>query len=129
MDSEITPEFLDYLSALGVSEDKLAELRFKMQDGMQRRDAQGPQGNVAGGIYVAANPLQHLAHGINQYQGRKDMMGAEQGIAQTIAEQQAARRAASERVAALRGLGGGMGMNPSAQMLREEYAQMGPRGA
>lgn len=76
MNQDMSYEDLQSLAALGVSDEKLYELRRQMSRADAIRGQQGPQGATAGGIYVAANPLQHLAHGINQYRAGKDYKDA-----------------------------------------------------
>lgn len=125
-----TEEEIEMMAALGVSEDKLAELRAQLQDAQYRRDAMGPQGATAGKIYVAANPLEHLAHGMNSYQGHKDAQQAQTGIAGLLDARQKGIQAAMAMH--LRNSGGGMGAgmgDPNTQLLRERDWQMGQRGA
>jgi len=55
------------------------------------RDAAAPEGRTAGRVYVAANPLEHLGKGIQQYKGAKrakalegDMAGIRTRIGENV---------------------------------------------
>lgn len=128
MTPEINEDMIAQLSELGVAEEKLYELRRQMQRADALRSQQGPQGATAGGIYVAANPLEHLAHGIGQYRANRDYKGAEGQIPGVLQGIQDARRGVMGAYARP-GMGGtGMG-DPRSQLLREEAWQTGQRGA
>jgi hypothetical protein len=74
-DGTMTPEGLEMLSQLGVSADKIEELRHQMLQAEAIRGQQGPQGATAGGIYVAANPLEHAGSMVQKYQANKEIGG------------------------------------------------------
>lgn len=126
MNQDMSYEDLQSLAALGVSDEKLYELRRQMERADAIRGQQGPQGATAGGIYVAANPLQHLAHGINQYRAGKDYKTAKEAIPGTLDQ---IRRGRLDAMNTWLGAPGPMSADPRAQLLREQEWQTGQRGA
>lgn len=42
------------------------------------RDTATPEGREAGGMYVAANPLEHLGAGLQRYKGYKDLQDVDE---------------------------------------------------
>lgn len=78
------------------------ELAEEIKYSRGQRDLEAPQGTYAGGAYVAASPLSHLARGMRQYQGRKgekagkaEMVGLDEKYEGGMAD---ALRAYSERM-------------------------------
>ena len=78
-----TPEELEMLAELGVSEDKLEALRAQMAETSYDKAARPrPEGNTAGGIYIASNPLQHAAYAMGNIRDdmrMQDMQNRESG--------------------------------------------------
>lgn len=65
-----TPMFDDY----GIENQAIDRRRAMAQALMQ---TQAPQGRMVGRVFVGANPLEHLAAGLKQYSGRKDLEQAD----------------------------------------------------
>jgi len=88
----MTEEDLQKLVELGVIDDKMAENARQMQLAEQLRYRAGPEGRQAGRVYVAANPLEHIGRGMEQYQAIKrqkelDQQRGEMGKQQTAGRQ------------------------------------------
>lgn len=71
--NDFTPEQLQQLIALGAIPDEQKDMDLQMIQAQKLRNTESPQGQLAGRVYVAANPLEHLAAGIDKYQGAKQM--------------------------------------------------------
>lgn len=52
-----------------------ADLGAQMVQAQALRDAPGPEGTRAGGMYIAASPLEHLTSGVSKYRAGKDLKG------------------------------------------------------
>ena len=75
---ESTPEDMSEadiadLAQLGVLGEDLSENSRQMELAEGLRYAKAPEGRAAGRVFVAANPLEHLATGIDRYRGAKEM--------------------------------------------------------
>lgn len=70
---DIPPEVLAELLALGGIEGQLGDLAGQEQLAQMLRYRQGPEGRQAGRVYTAANPLEHLAHGIQGYRAGQEL--------------------------------------------------------
>lgn len=69
----MTEEELQQLVQLGVIDENMAENARQMavQEGLRYQGA--PEGRQAGRTYVAANPLEHIGKGLEQYNAMKRM--------------------------------------------------------
>lgn len=70
---DMTEEDLQKLVELGVIDEQMAENQRQMRLAEELRFQKGPEGRQAGRTYVAANPLEHLGTGIQQWQAQKRM--------------------------------------------------------
>lgn len=104
-DLNFTEEDLQALADLGISEDKLANLREQMQRTQSMQDAPGPQGRMTGRVYTAANPLEHIGQNIQKYKAGKRQQGLEAQQGQIMQQQANTRQDMMGRL--LRGGGGG----------------------
>jgi len=59
-------------------------------------DRAAPSGRKAGDLYQAANPLEHLASGIQKYRANRDLEGIDQGIQDRLGEVAGARKGYAE---------------------------------
>ena len=87
-DNPYPPEYLEMLAQMGVSESQIAEIRERMGRAEEMRDAPGPEGREAGGTYVAANPLEHIANLVGKYRGGKAMQQGRRDMDIEMASQQ-----------------------------------------
>ena len=71
--SQLTPEQIQELAAMGALEDEQGMLGEQMEMANQLRNAEGPQGRETRGGYTAANPLEHLASGMQRVKAAKDL--------------------------------------------------------
>lgn len=70
----MTEEDLQKLVELGVINEDMAENARQMQMAEKLRyDTAGPEGRQAGRVYVAANPLEHIGRGMEQWNAQKRM--------------------------------------------------------
>ena len=76
----LDPDVLQKLMDLGVVDDEQAQQMLKMQDAQSKRATPTPQGMEVGGTYIAANPLQHMATAIRQWQGEKGIKDVYTGL-------------------------------------------------
>lgn len=72
-DLNFTDEQLQALAQLGVSQDKLQQLKGRYQLAQTMRQQGAPQGQHTGRTFVASNPLEHLGRGIQQYKAGRQM--------------------------------------------------------
>lgn len=71
---EMTEEDLAKLVELGVIDENMAENARQMQLAEKLRyGTASPEGRQAGRVYVAANPLEHLGRGLEQWNAQKKM--------------------------------------------------------
>lgn len=73
------PELVQALSEAGVFPDEMDMLQSQLKRADALRTTPGAQGREVGRTYVASSPLEHLAVGLQRYQGGK---GVQQGIGQ-----------------------------------------------
>jgi hypothetical protein len=72
--SKMSEEELAQLVQLGVIDENMAENARQMKLAEQLRyGTAGPEGRNAGRVYVAANPLEHLGRGLEQWNAQKRM--------------------------------------------------------
>lgn len=75
---ELSDEDLNRLIELGVIPEEQAQLAKQIQQAQMLQQQQGPQGRQTGGIYTAANPLEFVGAGLQQYAGiRKERQAQE----------------------------------------------------
>lgn len=86
-----TPEQIEKLMELGVLSTEQEILSNQLRQAEFLRSTPTPRGRAMGRVYVAANPLEHLATGINRMRGEYDMYRYP-GRATSLAEEQAKRR-------------------------------------
>jgi hypothetical protein len=69
----MSEEELQQLISLGVIDEQMAEnaRQMALQEGLRYQSA--PEGRQAGRVYVAANPLEHIGKGLEQYNAQKRM--------------------------------------------------------
>lgn len=70
---QMTDEDLQKLVELGVIDENMAENQRQMRLAEQLRYQASPEGRMAGRVYVAANPLEHLGKGLEQWNAQKRM--------------------------------------------------------
>lgn len=98
MDSQfLSPEDVQALSELGISSDRMDQLKEQFAQGRDMRYAPGPEGRRAGNTYVAANPFEHLGSAIEAYRGGKAMQGADAAMTQQSSQDAATRQAMMQR--------------------------------
>lgn len=66
--SKMSEDELQKLVQLGVIDENMAENQRQMKLAEQLRYQAAPEGRQAGRVYVAANPLEHIGKGLEQYQ-------------------------------------------------------------
>lgn len=69
---EFTPEQLQALIELGIMPEELAGLDEQLAQADALRGTPMPEGQMAGRVFVAPNPLQYLAAGMDRYRGARD---------------------------------------------------------
>ena len=76
----MTEEELQLLMELGIAPEQMDSIQRQRKTAEELRYGAGPQGRDTGRTFVAANPLEHLANGIQRYQAKKDMdrLGSEE---------------------------------------------------
>ena len=123
------PSIIDQLAELGITPEMLGFLGKQMNRGETMQDTPMAQGRQVGNTYVAANPLEHIANAVRQYQGRKmaqqsatgyqDQLGrAKEGIGagMTLADRVTGDQRAELRRRQLLQQGTGGPIGPSPQM-------------
>lgn len=73
------PQMADALAQMSAYGDKSAILGNQMGLGHERAEAPLPTGMKAGGTYVAGNPLEFLAAGLQRARGEQGMQAAQAG--------------------------------------------------
>lgn len=87
----ITDEEAQMLMELGIIPEQLDSLSSQIDQAQKLRNRKGPEGTYAGRVYVAANPLEHIAHAVQGIKAGRDIdrMRAEQ---QALLQRQVAGR-------------------------------------
>lgn len=88
----MTEEDLKKLVELGVIDESMAENARQMQLAEQLRYAAGPEGRSSGRVYTAANPLEFLGHGLQQWNAQKRMKELESKRGEMQKQQTAGRQ-------------------------------------
>jgi len=96
MPPEQQTQFLTLLSQDFGAKGAAAESDMSRADAI-RREA-GPQGRYAGGMYQAANPLEHLAKGMQNYKAGNDFRGSREARDASISDADALRKRAMEQM-------------------------------
>jgi small-conductance mechanosensitive channel len=78
---------------MGVIPQQQDELASQMKQAQALRSRQAPQGREVGNVYVAANPLEHLASGIERYKAGKQVKELQAQSADLMGKQTKGRRA------------------------------------
>ncbi len=97
--TEAEIEELMNLGVLGAEEGQLGD---QVQRAQALQDAPGPRGRHTGRTYVAANPLEHIASGLNRFRGMQEERDSRQRLDE-VAQEQARLRAMLLRGGAGRG--------------------------
>lgn len=69
---DLSEEDLDAILGLGTAEDKAAQLENQLAMANKIRTQQGPEGRGYGGVYTAANPLEHAVYAWQGIRAGKD---------------------------------------------------------
>ncbi len=121
MDTVLTPEDIQMFMDMGVSQDKIAALQKQMDTAQAVRGQAGPEGRAYGGVYTAANPLEHIGDFMQKYQANKQMKGYENDLQHLQMQNQV------NRANILNSMSGGgvpgMGGDPRAAALRDPRMQ------
>lgn len=120
----LTPEEIEQLAALGVSQDKLQALQGQIQQAEAMRDARGPDGIQAGRTYHAAHPLSHISNTVNNIRGHRraqDLYGQQDQMIDQMGNTRQAMMSAIMRQGRGAPSGGG---DPRAEFMRK-YAPPG----
>lgn len=59
---DLSQEDLDAILGLGAAEEEGVQLENQLAQALKLRNKPGPEGRGYGGVYVAANPLEHAVH-------------------------------------------------------------------
>lgn len=70
---DLDQESIDAILGLGTADQRSKSLEEQMLQAQSLRNARGPQGRGYGGIYTAANPLEHVVHAAQGIKAGKDM--------------------------------------------------------
>lgn len=93
MTTDVEPgDLLAQLAALGITPDRLDLLREQLERAEQQRSAPGPSGRGYGRVYVAANPLEHVGHALQQFRAGRRIKGLEAQHDEALQQSAAARR-------------------------------------
>lgn len=85
------------LALAGVSAEQIELLEGRYDTAREDyRDLEGPQGRQAGRVFVAANPLEHIGHGLSKWAGRKALRKQKKGLEEHRTNIQAGRTAAAD---------------------------------
>ena len=115
----MTPEQIDALMELGVLQGDIGTLDRQLAQAEQLRATPDARGRYAGRTFVAANPLEHVATGLDRIRGERD-----------IARDPRRRRDIAEEQARLRALylgAGGQRRRPSPVNLPPPITGYGPQ--
>ena len=91
LDAGYTPEMIQQMIAAGNIPTDMTQAMEDYRVNALRRDTEMPSGTEAGGIYIAASPLSHLAAGVDKYQGAKGAREARERLRGLREDQNAAR--------------------------------------
>lgn len=70
---DLDDETINQILGLGVADEKSGLLGQQYKQAQALRYGPGPEGRDSGRVYTAANPLEHLVHGIEGYRAGKDL--------------------------------------------------------
>lgn len=70
---EVSPELLKALIELGIIPEEMAGLDSQIAEAQALRQSPMPEGQMAGRVFVAPNPLQYAAAGYERYKGNKEL--------------------------------------------------------
>jgi hypothetical protein len=87
----LSEEDIQRLMELGIIPPQLEDLKQQMSLAQAVKDRQTPQGTQAGRMYVAASPLEHLAHAMQGIKAGKDIDKARLEQQKLLAQQVAGR--------------------------------------
>lgn len=98
---DFTPEQLQALIELGLAPEEMEALQQQMAQAEALRSSELPQGQMAGRVFVAPNPLQYLATGVDRYKGAKQMQGLEGQRKDLIGKTNTSRKSYMDAVIAM----------------------------
>lgn len=87
----LSEEQLQQLMQLGAVPDQQTYLDEQIKQAQRIRNSQAPQGYDTGRVYVAASPLEHLAHAMEGIKANKDLKNLRQQQQDLLAQQVAGR--------------------------------------
>ncbi len=111
----LDPATIQQLMELGIIPGQLEQSQSDIQAAQATQSAPGPYGRQAGGLYQAANPMEHLANALRKFKARDAEADARASADQLRQDQTSARRAFFD---AYTNRGSTPGFNPMANMLR-----------
>lgn len=89
---DLTEEDINAILGLGTGEDRAEQLRQQLAAAQGIRNREGPEGRGYGGIYTAANPLEHAVSAWEKIKAGKDAERITQDQGALMEEQTAARK-------------------------------------
>lgn len=84
---DLTAEQIDALAELGISQDRIEELKGQMSTAQETVDRPGPGMRQAGRVLQAANPMEHLGDMIKKYRASRQMPRIQEQIGQARQQQ------------------------------------------
>lgn len=96
--NNLSEEDLQQLMALGVIPDQQSSLEDQIQQAQLIRNRQAPKGYDTGRVYVAANPLEHLARALQGIQAGRELKNLRSEQQKLLAEQIRGRKMFFDRM-------------------------------
>lgn len=90
--SNLDPEVLQQLMELGIIPEEMGSLKDQISTAQALRDKGAPRGTDTGRVYVAANPLEHLAYTLNGMKAGKEIDKARAEQQKLLAQQVRGRK-------------------------------------
>jgi hypothetical protein len=90
---DLDEDTINQILGLGTADEKGGMLNQQIAQAQALRFGRGPQGRSYAGVYTAANPLEHLVHGVEGYRAGKDLDRLHQQQQELMGEQVAGRKA------------------------------------
>jgi len=88
----LTEEQIAALMQMGVLQGEESNIQEQLSQAEELRGRQGPQGRFSGRAYTKANPMEHMAHAINQVRGGIEAQRAMKQRTQNQKDQAALRQ-------------------------------------
>jgi hypothetical protein len=89
---DMTEEDINAILGLGTAEEEGLQLEGQLAQALKLRNKAGPEGRGYGGVYTAANPLEHAVHAWQGIRAGKDAERISSEQDALMAEQTAARK-------------------------------------